>query len=264
MVAGALASVLPTCAYAQGDCSAYIGRALASNSFNEIVQRLPKSIAPKDEFETTAQFEARVAAAAKTSTGPFIMDRPVLKQTFPDPLAYDADAGMLRIRASAFDWGTTNWSLLLAFAGHRGMASVFDSENVATVIARPDRVTGSYRAANAFGVGGTVSKVTRNTDSIFVRAGSNGNKNMFGPNDEAVVGEIPMAAIEARSAKQRIRFALVIEPKWPFLVTGSTPLVAPTISDPRRVTDEYRIMIADVRCGLVLDQGKVLASYPAL
>lgn len=244
-------------------CNAFVGQKPDILSFDAIAKSLPKDLGPKGEYETTDQYEARLSATSAKAADTLVMDRPVNRQTFPDPLRYDADGGVLLIRSSAFDWGTTNWSIRLILAGHRHLSATLDSWNVATVISRPDRVTGSYEASNAFGMSKTVHKVTRSNDSIFIRAGTRDDHAMFSAGEDLVLGSVPMTPEVAKVAKSRIRFALVVKPKWPFLISGSDQLGAPTLSDPRKVTENYRIMFADVSCGLVLDGGEVLAAFPA-
>lgn len=256
----AIAAGVACDANAQDVCGAYISQTIAVRSFSAIAAELPLDLR-KDEFETTDQFQARVATTSSAAQ-PRILDRPVDKQTFPAPLEYDADAGTLKVRQSAFQWGTTEWWRAARRATAGEVASVVPGWNVATVISRTSRTTGSYNATNAFGVRREVFRSVLTTQGVFDRGGREGDEDMFvvGPDD--VVGQISMPSEEARTAKARLRFALVIQPKWPFLVSGSDLKSGPSIDDAREVHEDYQVMFADVLCGLVVDQGVVVASFP--
>ena len=184
------------------------------------------------------------------------------RQTFPAPLEYDADAGLLKVHQSAFQWGTMDWWRAAQQTDASDVASVVDGWNIATVLSRTSHTTGSYAATNAFGVGKQVFRSTLKTESIFDRRGDSEDADMFAVGQGEVVGEIALSASEAKISKPRIRFALVIEPKWPFFVSGSDLKSGPSFSDPREVTEDYELIFADVMCGLVVDQGKVMAAFP--
>jgi len=90
---------------------------------------------------------------------------------------------------------------------------------------------------------------------------------MFRGDAGSVLGTIPMPPSAAQVAKSKMQFALALTPRPPFLVTGTGLGSAPTLDDPHQIPDSqdfFRVLIADVDCGIVLDgSSKVLAVYPA-
>jgi hypothetical protein len=90
---------------------------------------------------------------------------------------------------------------------------------------------------------------------------------MFRGDAESVLGTIPMSPSEAMLTKPKIRFALALTPKIPFLVTGTGLGSSPTLDDPHQIPesqDFFRVLVADADCGIVLDgSNKVLAIYAA-
>lgn len=259
---GLLVSFSP--ASAQDICLSPIGSTLLAKSFDQVSAGLPKPTQPKGEFEATADYDARLGAALSKRTQ-VLVARPVDVQTYPAPLEYDADRQGFKVRATAFDWATTDWSIALRVGEPKGVRP--DSlYNVATVINRSTKSVGSYKGTNAFGATASVTKLSRHTDSIWVRPAKGKDDTMFGANG-SVLGVIPMQPVEAKASKAKIKFALAITPKPPFLVSGTGLGSSPTFSDRRQIPDSldfFRVLIADVDCGIVLDgSDKVLAVYPS-
>lgn len=245
-------------------CSLPPGSPLAPKTFQQIIAGLPTTAAPKSEFETTADYQARIAAAAQ-SERQVLLARPVDEQTFPAPLEYDADRGLLKVRTTAFDWGTANWSVERILGKPKLTTDgIFD---VATVLHRTITPLGEYKGSNVYGASALIAKQSRRTDSVWVRAGDNPNDKIFKGDADQVVGVIPMAPNVAKLVKPSIRFALAVTPKPPFIVTGNGPGNAPSFDDPRDIPlsqDHFRILIADVDCGIVLDhENKVLGIFRA-
>jgi hypothetical protein len=116
------------------------------------------------------------------------LTRKVDEQTFPAPLEYDADAGALKVRETAFQWGTTDWWGAAYHSKFGVSANIVAGENIATVVSRsPVTAEGSYRASNAFGVSRVVARGRFMTEGIFVREGSDTDKNMFQVDSDGVV-----------------------------------------------------------------------------
>lgn len=256
----AVAAFSSTSASADNLCISYVEQTLSPRTFEQVLRNLPPVVIPKGEFESTTAFETRIRDASALSGGDIILHRPVDEQTFPDPLAYDADKQVFEVRSGAFDWGTTNWSKAFSL-GASGSTGYFD---VATVISRNDKTVGYYNASNALGVSAQISKIVRSTDSVWVRKENRSGDKMFNADKQDVVGNFPLSPAEAQASKPFLKFALVIKPKPPFLVSDSGPILAPTLADLRSINEKRRILIADVKCGLVLNSSnKVLAAFAA-
>ena len=77
------------------------------------------------------------------------------------------------------------------------------------------------------------------------------------------VGELRVPPSDARRLKEELRIAFVVSPKEPFLVAGQRKVGETTIRNPRAVTENFTILVADIRCGLVMDRaGTILGAYP--
>ncbi len=81
---------------AQTHCSEFTGRTVTTETFAEVRAKIG-SIAPKGEYETTAQYQARMAQASPG--GRRIIAKGVEDRKY---FVYDADTGMLRIQSYAF------------------------------------------------------------------------------------------------------------------------------------------------------------------
>lgn len=82
-------------------CKSYEGKVVTPTGFDAMVRTLPK-ITEKGEFETTAQYEARISAAkAQGAGGPHVLLVPVERAH----LRYDADNAGMMVEAGAFRTG---------------------------------------------------------------------------------------------------------------------------------------------------------------
>ena len=134
------------------------------------------SIAPKDEFETTAQYEAR---KQQLPTGIYAFKVPPM-----GPVIYDADQG--KFEAKAF----------IDFA-HRGSTS---SNGGLLVLSRESVGGGSHQATNAFGATTTVRTYTNTVSGLLV------------PQSFNIVNlQVPVAAEKAREIKDRLAVLAVAE-----------------------------------------------------
>jgi len=77
-----------------------------------------------------------------------------------------------------------------------------------------------------------------------------------------VVGELAMSPAQAITLKSAISLAFVVAPKAPYWFAGSRIVTLPTLDNPKRIDEDFSVLIADIQCGLVLDgTHKVLAAY---
>jgi hypothetical protein len=132
-------------------CDAYVGSTVVPQSFASATQRY-RAIPAKDEFETTSDYEKKVSGLVGTP-GPLVIGK---KPEGPEYLIYDADSQALNVQSFAFHNTTLHMYDALKDSG----VKTDYSENLYTVISQVDRVTGTYRASNAFGASTTVSKWT--------------------------------------------------------------------------------------------------------
>lgn len=124
------------------------------------VQAIPRF---KDEFETTAQFEARQAAALAKCQRRYLIDVPV----DPEHVRYDADKQVLVVAtyaltntvASSDELGAVfGYGSELSRAGVEVGYTTLSSGNVVWALPREKRNVGVYNGSNAFGATVTITK----------------------------------------------------------------------------------------------------------
>lgn len=241
---------------AQGQtCASYIGQTITPKAFEQAIAALGNA-SPKGEFETTAQYQARIGGG---STGPLIISK---RPEDPKFFEYSADAQMLTIKSYAFHNTDAEWWGAFYQAKPAGITAS-TSFNRAVVISQTKTPTGSYKAQNGFGASANVIKVNQVTNSIFETESPYRQWGIFAEENGGIVGSIPMDVETAQRLKPTLKIAFVAVPKPPFLVQGSQSVGETTISNPTDVTERFRILIADLQCGLLTDgTNKVLAAYP--
>lgn len=237
-------------------CKSYVGKRVVPTAFNTLVTTVPKRTM-KSEFETTAQYQARIAATPDNgSANPSVLLLPI-NRSF---VRYDADIGTMFVSAGAFNTGEysehtgAEASALLAVGTNAGKGTpVFVGQN--------ERVIRTYVAHNMLGAAFRVSEIERTTQALHLT-----NTRLFPfvkRETSPVMGfEVPLAA--APSTKQSLRTALVVRPQAPFFLSYNFKGPEPTASKPNGYTDRASIIVAEAQCALVLSaQNQVLASVDA-
>ena len=248
-------------------CRIYSGQKVAPVTFEAVAAIVSKLPNQKGEFESTTQFEARVAVSRNGQASTYIMQTPF----DPKFATYDADAGILRVEAWAIDNITTRWSGVFGYGTpfyERVKFTDSVGENIDVVVTESKMVTGSYRASNAFGTTINVRKERRVTKAVFEREAVYGENLFFPPHPYSatqsyVIDEVPASPDVARHMKSTMRAALVIEPKAPFYATGKVDWGEPTLQAPTDIDESQIAIIADIQCVLILDDsGAVISSIP--
>ena len=258
----ASACLVATAAGAQTQCQSYAGQTIAPLTFDQALTRMP-SLAPRGEYETTAQYEARRAAAGGGRGPLVILKQPENRDTF---IRYDADNGRLGIQGYAFD--NTNFDAWTALYGtpHADTLNPSTIGNRDVVISSRDTPAGTYQGRNAFGATWTVTRINRTTQAIYEGPQPGLTTSLFPSAERStnIVGYLDMSPEVAQRAKPTLKLAFVVEPREPFVVrrtyAGRGRI---TIQNPRDVTENTIILVGDIQCGLVLDAtNRVLAAYP--
>ncbi len=219
-------------------CGAYVGKTVAPVTFQRAISSLP-SIALKGEYETTSQYEARTKAVGEV--GPLIISK---KLESPNFLEYDADKEKLSIFSGAF-------------AGYG-----FDAQR-ATVYSPEFR---AFKPDGGMTYHVNISpKNAAKLDVIFEHVAGRADYNKFElfstVDGTSLLGSLSLNPTEAQRIRPFLKLAFIVVPKAPFIVRATY------LGDPKtygRATEiNATLLIADIRCGLVLDDaGKVLAAYP--
>jgi hypothetical protein len=199
----ALAVSVP--AFAEDECSHFVGTTIAPITIMQAAARL-STLTPKDEFETTAVYEARIATALQTAGGPLIVSK-----TLEDPkyLEYDADRGVLRIQSYALHNTSFNPSRLWGYGGPLYEKVKFSTigESVSVAFAKDGRTTGSYVGTNAYGASTRVTKMQADEWGVYDHDLPT-YQNIFQQADaNSYIGELSVTPDEARKLKLTAKVA---------------------------------------------------------
>ena len=204
----------------------------------------------KDEFETTAQFEARRAAAGAGPTS-MVVSLPI----DPAYVTYNADAGAFEIKSFAVanignDWFTTFYG-----SPYFGTIATASYDNLAIVLSNEDTNHGSYEAKNGYGATWQVTNVNRHVDTIFESKPPRYGVSLFGNESMAApVWSLPVPVDQAREFKSKLRAAVVIVPKAPFYFENTQQSQARiTVQNPRDIKQISRVIVADIQCVVFTD-----------
>lgn len=205
----------------------------------------------KDEFETTAQFEARQAAAAAVPSAL------VVSLTIDaEYVTYNADAGVFAIQPYAITNGGTDWSDLFYGSPHYDLYRNSYSGDLALVVSRTDEANGTYTGQNAYGASWEITRINRTLSAIFEGKVPHHGANLWGNSSATNIPtwNIPVPVEQAREFKSKLRAALLIAPKAPFFFERTKPSSLPvTIQHPRNITETSRVIFADIQCLIFVD-----------
>jgi hypothetical protein len=237
-------------------CKQYEGTIVTPTTFDALALSLPK-VAPKGEYETTAQFEARKSSAlAKAPTGLSVLIVP----TDRDYATYEADDETLFVQAGAFQAG--------AYSPHvEAVASAWlalgkgEPQGIGLFMSDKERVIRTYSAQNILGATTRVSEIDRETKALHLVTDE---LFRFAKWKRSPVIGLTLPLAKAPSLKQSFRVALVVKPVAPFVTRGDFDGPPAKVGRPTQYTDHATLLIVEPKCGLVLDSSqRVLASADA-
>jgi hypothetical protein len=221
-----------------------------------LVQAVP-NIAAKGEYETTAQYEARKSAAlSRAPSGVSVLVVP----TDREYAEYNADSQALIVQAGAFQAGHYSSKTKAEAAAWLAVGDEL-TKGTGLFIADKERGLRAYNAQNRFGATYRVSVIERHTKALHLIT-----KELFTFakwKSSPVMGlDLPLA--RAPQVRQTFKVALVLKPVAPYVLSGLFDEAPPTADDPTEYTDHATLLVAEPKCGLVLDDAmRVLASADA-
>jgi hypothetical protein len=244
-----------TTAFADPCADLSAGIYLPSKSLAELVSQAQKAGVKKDEFETTAQYQARLAASGSALAGTtFVIEWP-LESGF----TFDADVGRASYSkysldgmclTNDFDMPVDVKSLRFGAPGGYGQSSYCFAKTIERAAGKP------YTAHNGFGAEVQVEPIHTKAIGIFLGQGKmlqdiftgresySSQEPLFSAN---VTGE------DARSLKENGVALMVVTPKPPYFFQGSY-YVEPKIDRPTELFNKTDYVIADVRCMALADR----------
>lgn len=248
-------------------CPAKVSEEVVLTTPEDAYGKLLQANPAKDEFETSAEYEARRrAGAVKAGLGDALAIESVY---YSKNVRYDADSGFMFVGEYAWDNMGVGWDRAENLGKEVGRFA-----NVLGIgLKSEETAVGTYEASNAMGATVTVVQIERTNYAIFdrvlTRHSSLSDKaaREWETEEQKQIGNLMVSGIRikmergyARYIKSKIRIGVMIIPKEPFTDTG-TRYWEPTIDRPREVFQTTKFIVADILCVLLMnDAEKVLAT----
>ena len=167
-------------------CNSYIAQKLTLNDPVSLVDKLKNASFEKGEFETTAQYDARIEKAKAEITGDKIIPIDINNKY----VVYNADDQQFAVGAWAFP-GEITLFRSMSWEDRKGINfGILD--RVAVRVSTNEKIMDSYEASNAFGVTATVQKIRTDIISVFERASSYiKDEDLFGVDNRDIKNVLP-------------------------------------------------------------------------
>lgn len=254
------------------DCQSYVGQSVTPQSIDAVMAHFSQ-IEPKGEFESTAEYQARLMRGIG-NVGPLLISKiPDGRNLYDrngrgDYFQYDADRQVMRVISYAFDNQNFDHNDIWGYGGPLYRSGDYTGRfyNVDVVVSETRRPAGSYQGSNAFGVSRQVRRIASTMNVIYERPldiNRRGGGSLFPAEfgTDRPLGEIPMAPSEAMRLKNTMGIAFVVVPQAPYYVQRTGYPSRATIDVPQEVTRTTRVLFADIQCALLLDGSRVLAAF---
>lgn len=249
------------------ECTAYIGKTIHPVSIDVVIATVSNLPNAKWEFESSKDYEDRLAKA-KSGTPPiFIVASPLDEKQ----IDYDADNKKFRIKSFAIDNINTTYDGVFGYGTLLYEKVKYSNrDNIDLVVSTVESKNGTYRAKNMFGVDVKVEKVNRTTKAVFEREAVYGEDLFFPPQpygsasrSNVIVEFSDTSPDVARKTKSSMKAAIVIAPKPPFYAKGKVGWGEPTLEAPIDIDETLEVVVADIKCVLITNQdGKVNVAIP--
>lgn len=240
---------------AQARCSDYVGTTVAAKPFEAVVAALGNT-EPRGEFETTAQYQARLRPQAEVGRQVILVSRRTREYGW---FMYDADKASLRVASSMFGVLSPETGEAYIY----GFKNLFQGSGFAmgASLMSSDAEVGTSSVLSDTGVSYPVRHIQRTTSIVVERRIPDPRENLFFE-ERGTIGQIAIPVEQARMLKPEMQTALVVEPWSPYLVRKNHQVQGPTPRSPAYVNEAVATLLADIQCGLVLDgQSRVLGAY---
>ncbi len=246
--------------YAQDLCSTPIGQHFSTVQPSIFWRKLAQVPTLKDEYETTASFQERVA---KIMGG----EQEVALEigVSSEFMKYDADSSTLHVQSYYFMNATTDYRNVFGYGTPFYNKVSYGIHNAAVVFPSEEANGGSYIGVTPLGVKLQVTKIKRLTRIIFERdlGREEGLFPKKGAHDAPIFSMSNINPEQARALKKNGRAAFVYLPKAPYFATGTYPWFGPSIHSPREIDERLEVAIGDIQCAVLLSpESKVLAVVP--
>jgi len=230
---------------ASSQCLAMLGQTVAVSSFAEVRDQLP-TIAPRDAYESSSDYAARLAAATMPDQT-FIIRR--IPPYANEGLSYNPDSRTLTVYRTAFGAGKVNFGQVMGGASARGRDNFANA--IGFLVGETVLSTETYEATNGFGAHVTVTRSNRRLETLWERDGELGEDPFEGMRS----GHVAVLSMDPAAARELIEqgsAALMFVPRASYRISGTSELRG-TFQNPRERVDEVEIVTGDIRCGFLLD-----------
>jgi hypothetical protein len=265
----AITLLSPNLAHAQS-CETYLGQTPKLTDIKTAIEQ-NQSIEPKGEFESTAEYQARLVRVTRVTKRLIIP-----KKINATKLSYQADEESFRVGVGTFDDQYAVFSKALWEVGgpfYDPNAPFGVKRYVDTRIKMEDIPSGKYNAANAFGREVEVIELDSISWGIFDRkleglSFRSSRQELIVPpvKKSDYIGEFAIPRTEAAAFKSTATAAFVVEPREPWSISHREAFPSKsTIRRPLKETKVFNVLFADLKCALILDADKkVVAAFDTL
>jgi len=237
-------------------CASQVGQQITTRTFDEVRAGLP-NIAPKGPYESTAEYESRLAAAQSGGVSPVNIRR---GNSRPG-LSYNADRQELTVYEQAFGAGELNYADVL---GRPRVGSLEDyySGAIGFVIDEIETGRRTFEATNGFGARTLVESIEGRINAVWERAGRLTESPFQGMRLAGTSSTLRVGPAEARDIIENGATALMVVPRPPYIRTGTSMREA-TFAFPREHINAVTILMADIQCAFLVDgHGRVVLALP--
>lgn len=237
-------------------CKSYQEQVIQPITIDAALARFKGAQLRRDEFETSAQFQARQQAAIGGTIGPLIISKAV----DPQYIKYDADTQQFTVQTYLFDNANMDYNVL----GNPKLIAPGTIGNVDAVISETETPADSYEATNSYGAKATIMKLNRVTKGVWERPWGSMLNDLFATGTKgSTLVALTLAPDRARLIKPQLRIAFLVVPQAPYVVRGVGTVGRTTVTRPIEITNDLTVLVADIQCAFLTDAtNKVLGSFP--
>lgn len=247
-------------------CGPTVGSKVETVSINSITSTLAKTDYKRDEFESSEAYRKRMKDVATKLPDSWLVAIPHKAGN----VSYDPDAKQLTVQRAFFldyeNFGdSSELGYTSAFIGHEIEYDL--SDNLDIVVSRTIKNLGTLDGQSAFGARVAVHRESGTTQAIFEREAADYEDIFEAPKKfeykarSKPVFSLSVEPERARELKSQVRAAVLIVPKAPYFASAHVWHNKPTVSTPYQITEEFQVVIADIKCALLTDgSGLVLAT----
>ena len=251
------------------DCTGMVGQTIELQAPEQVWKRLEGQQLTKDEFETSAQFAARMRQGRQEA------NRIIAVEGTYDPeyVAYNADTEEFTVAVYAWDNLADGIDTIGGRLNRQVLPSRWDAK-ASIGLKETEHSDGEYIGQNTFGATEKVTKVRRERYSVYDRilpsktewrTETTLKKSSYGMAMDYPAVILGANIAGARAMKINMRVGAVIRPKTPYIATTGRHWGGATINDPREINETTRIIIADILCTVLTDENgriiKTIDSY---